>query len=147
MEQILFKLSFSIVGILAILIYGIIITFGRRRGSSKFIKDKLSRRRKRKFVVILFVSLLLSFYTSYMSLDLIKKDFIVSELTLVSNSRSNLFGKSYMFDIGNGKYIKLSSSEKDYILNEGQVYIVTYAHRSQVLIRVTQRDGSLVAQG
>ncbi len=140
MDQILFKIIFSVIGILAILISGLIIAFGKKRGSSKLIKDKLSKKRKTEFVIILLISLLLSIYTGYMSLDLIKKDFVVSELTLISNSRCDLFGKNYMFDIGNGKYIKLSTSEKDCILNEGEVYTVTYAHRSQVLISVDSAD-------
>ena len=136
MDQILFKIIFSVIGILAILVWGIIRFFGKKKGLSRTVKGNISKKRNREFVIILIVSLLLSTFTGYMSLDLIQRDFVVSELTLISNSRSNLFGKSYVFDIGNGEYIKLSSSEKDCILNEGQVYIVTYAHRSQVLINV-----------
>lgn len=46
MDQILFKIIFSVIGILAILVWGIIRSFGKKKGLSRTVKGNISKKKE-----------------------------------------------------------------------------------------------------
>ena len=115
------------------------------------IRDKRKKKRysneynrRKKILIILLCALFVTmFYTSYLSLDLILRDNITCEATLIHKFHNP---KEATWDVcfeADQKHIAVeswSSDIKKYDLQEGKHYRITYSKRTKMLLSAEKID-------
>ncbi len=124
----------SLIILLAVL--ALIARFSKIKGCSDTVKEKKIKSKRTEALIYAIIAVLAVFWTSYCSLDVIKQDYIVENLQLVSYGKSQVFSgiKEFNFDVG--RLYSFSEDGLNYNLEKENTYKVTYARRTSVIISI-----------
>ncbi len=136
MNQVTQMLLMYVLFIIITITLALITGFSKIKGCSKVVKEKRIKSKKCEALVYAIIAVLAIFWTSYCSLDLIKQDYVVEDIKLVSYGKGNVISvtNAYMFDTG--RLYSFAEDGKNYALKKGTTYKVTYAHRTSTIINI-----------
>ncbi|MBQ5591800.1 MAG: hypothetical protein IIU80_02535 [Clostridia bacterium] len=136
MNQVIQMLLVQIALIILSVILALTTRFSKIKGCSDIVKEKKIKNKRTEALIYTIIAVLAIIWTSYCSLDVIKQDYIVEDLQLVSYGKSQVFSgiKEFNFDVG--KLYSFSEDGLNYNLEKETTYKVTYARRTSVIISI-----------
>lgn len=146
MDKILSFVMFPFLGT-CIMIAGIIVyecvIIKKHRHKKKIVHVKKVQQAKRYLIIFAIIEALCLSYTTYLSLDLIKKDFVVCEAEFVESDR---IGRALIYSVrfkdGEKEYDLFANLNDSNFLKEGQRYIITYGKRTDRIIEIAETDSN-----
>lgn len=136
MNQVIQMLLIYIVLIILLVTLALITRFSKIKGCSDIVKEKRIKSQKTEALVYAIIAVLAVFWTSYCSLDVIKQDYIVEDVQLVSYGKARVFSGIEEFNFDIGRLCSFSEDGLNYNLEKENTYKVTYARRTSVIISI-----------
>lgn len=131
----LFIFFFACLVIAGIIIYEYSIIRKYKHKKKIFYVEKVQQ--AKKYLIIFAVIEVLAFsYTTYLSFDLIKKDYVVCEAEYVDSYKGRTAFYSVHFEDGKKEYNLLANRVEKDLLEEGENYIITYGKRTTRIVDI-----------
>ncbi len=128
--------------ILGIIVYECVI-INNYKHKKKIVHIKKVQNAKKHLIIFAIIGILLFSYTTYMSFDLIKKDYVVCEAEFVESykrGRSSIY--SVHFVDGENEYVLYANSEENNRLEERKNYVITYGKRTKRIVEIHQSQSA-----
>lgn len=122
---------------LAVIIIYEFATIKKNKHKKKIFYVEKVQRAKKNLIVFAVIATILFSYTTYLSFDLIKQDYVVCEAEFVESDRiGRALIYSVRFEDGEKEYNLIANLNDSNFLKEGQSYIITYGKRTEKIVAV-----------
>ncbi len=139
---VMFPFLTTCIMIAGIIVYECVI-IKKHRHKKKIVHVKKVQQAKRYLIIFAIIEALCLSYTTYLSFDLIKKDFVVCEAEYVERykrGRSAIYSAHFKDD--EEKYVLFTNSSETNNLEKGKNYIITYGKRTNRIIEIAETDSN-----
>lgn len=136
----MFPFLFACMMVAGIIIYEF-ATIKKYKHKKKIFYVEKVQQAKKYLIAFAVIETILFSYTAYMSLDLIKKDYVVCEAEYVESDRiGRALIYSVCFEDGEKEYNLFANLNDSNFLKEGQSYIITYGKRTERIVAIERVD-------